>query len=1040
MSVFRCDGRRRAVRRIDMDPLSVAASVAGVAAMGLQLSQTIYGLISSFYEAEKEMSSFANDLSLLLMVLNELEGILRRGSRVYRQRMLRVVNDILNTCEGVFQSISIYISPHAQDTTSSKQFQRKVCWYFESQRVRPLQAGLESLRSTLNVVLHVVHLARVIEAAESFLPDAGTVFKHVDVLKDGRILVRVVLENRQGILSLKKIEEDRDRRRNLRNTVEDMRKIESTSSDAALDDRALIVGRSIGPRETMESGRSNSFGGCGGGCGAITGTSTSLFAPIDIATDTTYSNAWTLGGNKTKLQHKIAIDAFDTERSGIFDEEQGDEADKPEPETDLGGESLTTTTTNTMKTHEKRLKDVVDGVSNDSNPIVIDTPLQNTEAAVDDSKSAQGLASTRDMEGTKTKVEKNQRQKEMKNNDRISRSASPGLCIPARSISQSEHVVEVYEASEAGPSGQIPNSLYGRSEPRFTHGADDWPSPSGSLADSLSHSPASVYYSMTPEMPIAHGLKSHHSEEDISGMRQYTASPIGLVEKPSKCQGSLPETEMVWPTAQWFLSVVPHESTITELIVRSRSEEPNYLSARAEETAKTLLLSWTNVDPDLISGEEKYGFWNASEECSRSYGPAREEIVFNQPYQMSYTPQAYPTYTPQPWHPQPVLTAPPAQNERQSDSEELARLKKLILDEKAEQDMRAAAMAAAIPPAAQVAPIATEELLEDNMQHENTFTEALDTMRMQQEHHALWKAEPPRLQPVIMRDWLRRKFIFPVDLCQTWEGLHNLIQEAFGHLHEYKPVIEKGCYNISHVTGEVILPSTWKLFVQPGLEVNMEIWNVFEVDRDESRVKAVVGGRRDKTKPEPLIPPPPPQLPEIPKLGNRMALQYANDDGSSSDDAADDEIDHLFQDGMCYIEQSDPRYLSIENVLLEQKKAKVDAEMKLERNKRFFQLKQQLMEQGAAIQARQDAAEHAEQDTKLAWLEKQVRDQKEELDRLPPLLTTPPGSSAGESMSKSASSPQRKLSFGARLLGRMPSRSLRSKGSIRSQQMITEGC
>lgn len=169
MSGFRCDGRRRAVRRIDMDPLSVAASVAGVAAMGLQLSQTIYGLISSFYEAEKEMSSFANDLSLLLMVLNELEGILRRGSRVYRQCMLRVVNDILNTCEGVFQSISIYISPHAQDTTSSKQFQRKVCWYFESQRVRPLQAGLESLRSTLNVVLHVVHLARVIEAAESFL-------------------------------------------------------------------------------------------------------------------------------------------------------------------------------------------------------------------------------------------------------------------------------------------------------------------------------------------------------------------------------------------------------------------------------------------------------------------------------------------------------------------------------------------------------------------------------------------------------------------------------------------------------------------------------------------------------------------------------------------------------------------------------------------------------------------------------------------------------------------------------------------------------
>ncbi len=150
-----------------MDPLSVAASVAGVAATGVQLSQTIYDLISTFYEAEKEMSSIANDLSLLAMVLNELEGVLQRDSRVYQRRMLKVVNDILRNCEGVFQSISNYVNP--QNTRSSKQFQRKVCWYFQRHRVRPLQAGLESMKSTLNVLLHVVHLARVTEAAETFM-------------------------------------------------------------------------------------------------------------------------------------------------------------------------------------------------------------------------------------------------------------------------------------------------------------------------------------------------------------------------------------------------------------------------------------------------------------------------------------------------------------------------------------------------------------------------------------------------------------------------------------------------------------------------------------------------------------------------------------------------------------------------------------------------------------------------------------------------------------------------------------------------------
>lgn len=150
-----------------MDPLLAAASVAGVAAMGVHLSQTIYNLISTFYEAEKEMSSVANDLSLLAMVLNELEGVLRQDSRVYRRRMVRVVNEILNSCESVFESISKYTCVNAEEMRSSKQFQRKVCWFFQRHRVGPLQAGLESLRSTLNVLLHVVHLARVSEAAES---------------------------------------------------------------------------------------------------------------------------------------------------------------------------------------------------------------------------------------------------------------------------------------------------------------------------------------------------------------------------------------------------------------------------------------------------------------------------------------------------------------------------------------------------------------------------------------------------------------------------------------------------------------------------------------------------------------------------------------------------------------------------------------------------------------------------------------------------------------------------------------------------------
>ena len=252
---------------------------------------------------------------------------------------------------------------------------------------------------------------------------------------------------------------------------------------------------------------------------------------------------------------------------------------------------------------------------------------------------------------------------------------------------------------------------------------------------------------------------------------------------------------------------------------------------------------------------------------------------------------------------------------------------------------------------------------------------------------------------------------------------------------EYRSKVEKGYYDISHVTGEVILPSTWELFVEPGLEINMEIWNAADVGREEYSGKATMSGRRENSGAK--TPVPPHTLNES-TLGNPMALRSKTDKESSINDVADDETDCSSSDKINYVGRSDPRFLSIEGILLEQKAAKFSAEMKLERNRRFFQLKQQLVDQGAAIQARQDAADHAEQDAKLAWLEKQVRDQKEELDRLPPLSTTPPGPISGDSLTKRPSCPQRKSSFGARLLGRIPSRSIHSRGSITSQKMMTE--
>ena len=145
-----------------MDGLSVAAHVAGVTALGLQLSQTLYALIITVHDAGREIASVANDVSLLAAVLKELEVVFRQDYRLYRKQLVKAVLEMLNSCEGVFKGIkgNIHVS-------TSGHLPKKIAGYFIPERVKTLKAGLGSLKSTLSVLLHVVQLAKVSGEAQS---------------------------------------------------------------------------------------------------------------------------------------------------------------------------------------------------------------------------------------------------------------------------------------------------------------------------------------------------------------------------------------------------------------------------------------------------------------------------------------------------------------------------------------------------------------------------------------------------------------------------------------------------------------------------------------------------------------------------------------------------------------------------------------------------------------------------------------------------------------------------------------------------------
>ena len=258
---------------------------------------------------------------------------------------------------------------------------------------------------------------------------------------------------------------------------------------------------------------------------------------------------------------------------------------------------------------------------------------------------------------------------------------------------------------------------------------------------------------------------------------------------------------------------------------------------------------------------------------------------------------------------------------------------------------------------------------------------------------------------------------------------------------EYSPLTEAGCYDIVNPDGEIILRSCWEAMVQPGWQINMVMWPMSDGVAARVRGDAETSDSSNDTDKSDIEAVAAPIASSLHKrtsdqLGDQARSAF-DDDADGDDDADEEQLERALWESC--LQHLQDRYMKNENLLTKQKRAKISVEVKLERNKRFVQLRQQLAEQETLLRARQEAADEAEQDAQLSWLEKQAANQKAELDALSPPLSlpflTPPSSAKSTLSSKSDSGSQRKVSVRARLFGRGSFRSIRSKDSGKSGQL-----
>ena len=142
-----------------MDLVSGVASVAAVATLATQLAKNLFQVCHDIKGAEQEIEDVANNVSLLAVVLEALEDVLRQNRQLYRPALEKSAREISERCQRIFKDIE-KIAGVERGKATRKTLIAKLAWCFEKDGVKLLQASLESLKSTLNILLYVVVLAK----------------------------------------------------------------------------------------------------------------------------------------------------------------------------------------------------------------------------------------------------------------------------------------------------------------------------------------------------------------------------------------------------------------------------------------------------------------------------------------------------------------------------------------------------------------------------------------------------------------------------------------------------------------------------------------------------------------------------------------------------------------------------------------------------------------------------------------------------------------------------------------------------------------
>ena len=142
------------------EAVGLAASVVGLASFAATISLTLFDCCRTMKHAHEQINDMAADVALFAGVLEHLGQVLDDQDGLIVDRTVRTINDIVNVGSTIFNEIGMTIKIR-------RGMASRVVWLFEKSKAREIKSKLESLKSTLNVMLQTITLSALIKNASS---------------------------------------------------------------------------------------------------------------------------------------------------------------------------------------------------------------------------------------------------------------------------------------------------------------------------------------------------------------------------------------------------------------------------------------------------------------------------------------------------------------------------------------------------------------------------------------------------------------------------------------------------------------------------------------------------------------------------------------------------------------------------------------------------------------------------------------------------------------------------------------------------------